>query len=304
MKKIMWIVAMIPVVVTSVVLQFMPDIIPMHHDLEGNTDRWGSKTESFIFPVIILFITLFWHLLIYVFEKKSKNANTEKEQMEAKSSAKVLCVVGISQAIMFGIMHYFILYSSWIQANAGGEHAVIDIAKVSCILCGIIFIVLGNFMTKAKRNAVVGVRTVWSMHNDNTWRKSNRFGAICIIITGLLTIITTVFTSGMTGTIFMLIYLLLATIVTVVYSKKIYDKEINIICIFMREGEIPVFYGEITNEGRQLPPFVCYLLLPRFGGEYGLVNSRSFMSCFLDISLSCRDCGFSPYRCFQFLRLS
>ena len=48
MKKIMWIVAMIPVVVTSVVLQFMPDIIPMHHDLEGNTDRWGSKTESFI----------------------------------------------------------------------------------------------------------------------------------------------------------------------------------------------------------------------------------------------------------------
>lgn len=48
-EKIMWIVAMIPVVVTSVVLQFMPDIIPMHHDLEGNTDRWGSKTESFYF---------------------------------------------------------------------------------------------------------------------------------------------------------------------------------------------------------------------------------------------------------------
>lgn len=51
MKKIMWIVAMIPVVVTSVVLQFMPDVIPMHHDLEGNTDRWGSKTESLIFPI-------------------------------------------------------------------------------------------------------------------------------------------------------------------------------------------------------------------------------------------------------------
>ena len=66
-----------------------------------------------------------------------------------------------------------------------------------------------------------------TMHNDNTWRKINRFGAICIFITGLLTIITTVFTSGMTGTIFMLIYLLLATIVTVVYSKKIYDKEIE-----------------------------------------------------------------------------
>lgn len=49
MKKIMWIVAMIPVVVTSVVLQFMPDIIPMHHDLEGNTDRWGSKNRKLYF---------------------------------------------------------------------------------------------------------------------------------------------------------------------------------------------------------------------------------------------------------------
>ena len=133
-----------------------------------------------------MFITLFWHLLINVFEKKSITAKTEKEQMEAKSSA-----------------------------------------KVSCILCGIMFIVLGNFMTKAKRNAVVGLRTVWSMHNDDTWRKSNRFGAICIIVTGLLTIITTIYTSGMIGTIFMLIYLLLAAVVAVIYSKKVYDKEID-----------------------------------------------------------------------------
>ena len=228
MKKIMWIVAMIPVVVTSVVLQFMPDVIPMHHDLEGNTDRWGSKTESLIFPIIILFITLFWHLLIYVYDKKSIKAKTQKEQMEAKSAAKVLGVVGLSQAVMFGIMHFFILYSSWIQANAGSLQATIDIAKVSCILCGFMLIVLGNFMTKAKRNGVVGVRTVWSMHNDDTWRKSNRFGARCIMLSGLLTIITTVYTTGMTATILMLIYILLAAVVAVIYSKKVYDQEVGL----------------------------------------------------------------------------
>ena len=85
MKKIMWIAAFIPVIVTSIVLQFLPDVIPMHHDIEGNIDRWGSKTESFIFPIVILVITLFWHLLIYFFEKKAENAGTEKAQMEASS---------------------------------------------------------------------------------------------------------------------------------------------------------------------------------------------------------------------------
>lgn len=225
MKKIMWCAAMIPVIVTSIVLQFMPDKIPMHHDFAGNTDRWGSKTESFIFPIVILFVTLFWHLMILAFEKKAGRAETEKEQMEAKSNAKFLSIVGISQAVMFGIMHYFIMYSSYRQASLGSTKATVDIAKISCILCGILFIVLGNFMTKVKKNVVAGLRTTWSMYNDNTWRKSNRIGAICLIIAGVLTIVTTVFANGMVSTIFLLVYVLLAAIVAVWYSKKVYDQE-------------------------------------------------------------------------------
>ena len=225
MKKIMWCAAMIPVIVTSIVLQFMPDKIPMHHDFAGNTDRWGSKTESFIFPIVIFFVTFFWHLMILAFEKKAGRAETEKEQMEAESNAKFLSVVGISQAVMFGIMHYFIMYSSYRQASLGSTKATVDIAKISCILCGILFIVLGNFMTKVKKNVVAGLRTTWSMYNDNTWRKSNRIGAICLIIAGVLTIVTTVFANGMVSTIFLLVYVLLAAIVAVWYSKKVYDQE-------------------------------------------------------------------------------
>ena len=225
MKKIMWCAAMIPAIVTSIVLQFMPDKIPMHHDFAGNTDRWGSKTESFIFPIVILFVTLFWHLMILAFEKKAGRAETEKEQMEAKSNAKFLSIVGISQAVMFGIMHYFIMYSSYRQASLGSTKATVDIAKISCILCGILFIVLGNFMTKAKKNVVAGLRTTWSMYNDNTWRKSNRIGAICLIIAGVLTVVATVFANGMVSTILLLVYVLLAAIVAVWYSKKVYDQE-------------------------------------------------------------------------------
>lgn len=116
-------------------------------------------------------------------------------------------------------------YSSYVQASTGGSKSTIDIAKVSCILCGIMFVVLGNFMTKAKKNSVVGVRTVWSMHNDNTWRKSNLIGAICIICAGLLTIITTVFANGIISTILMLVYIILASVIAVIYSKKEFDIE-------------------------------------------------------------------------------
>lgn len=132
----MWIVAMIPLAVTCCVLQFMPDTIPMHHDMAGNTDRWGSKAESLVFPVLILFAALFWHLMIKAFEKKALKAKAEKEQMEAKASAKFLGVVGASQTAMFGIMHFFILYSAVIQAGTGKTKAVIDIAQGFLFLIG------------------------------------------------------------------------------------------------------------------------------------------------------------------------
>ena len=80
-------------------------------------------------------------------------------------------------------------------------------------------------MTKAKRNTVVGFRTAWSMYNDNTWRKSNRFGSISIVIAGVLTIITTVFANGITSTILLLVYLLSATVIAILYSKRVYDQE-------------------------------------------------------------------------------
>ena len=80
-------------------------------------------------------------------------------------------------------------------------------------------------MTKAKRNTVVGFRTAWSMYNDNTWRKSNRFGAISIVVAGVLTIITAAFANGITSTILLLVYLLSATIIAILYSKRSMTKK-------------------------------------------------------------------------------
>lgn len=67
MKIIMWSVSVVSLIVTCFVLRFLPDKIPMHYDLNGNIDRWGNKTESLIFPIVILFVCLLWTLFIAVF---------------------------------------------------------------------------------------------------------------------------------------------------------------------------------------------------------------------------------------------
>ena len=236
---------MMPFVVTSLILQGLPDKLPMHYDLQGNIDRWGSKTEELIFPIMILLITGFWHALITYYEKKAKAVTEDKNIFEnnvkmstmdntdlanrahtaAKSNSKLLTIVGICMAAMFGVMHFVILYASCVQANAGINTMTLDIGKLTCTLAGIFFIIIGNFLPKTKLNSAVGVRTPWSMYNENTWRKSNRLGAWLMIIAGLLTILTTVFADGNISTILLIVYLIAASAVLIIYSKVVYDRE-------------------------------------------------------------------------------
>ena len=98
---------------------------------------------------------------------------------------------------------------------------------MSCILLGVMFVVIGNFMPKTRRNGVVGLRIVWSMHNDITWAKSNRFAGASLIIVGILTIITSVFVEGMLATGLMLAYLFISLIVMLVYSYRVYKSQVK-----------------------------------------------------------------------------
>ena len=87
----------------------------------------------------------------------SDKVSDEKESTGARSNAKVLSIVGISMAAMFTVMQGFILYGACIEAKTDALTSAVDIGKVSCILMGIIFIVLGNIMTKTRINGDAGI---------------------------------------------------------------------------------------------------------------------------------------------------
>lgn len=226
MKKWMWIISIVPLVITAVVVQFMPESVPMHYDMTGVVDRWGSRYENLIFPIIILVLALFMSLLIGLYERKANKADDDKERAGALSNARILGIIGTTMSAMFGVMQCFILYGAYTGAKAEAITATVDIGKVSCILLGVMFMVLGNFMTKTRINGSVGVRISWSMYNDNTWRKSNHFGAIAMILAGLLTIITALLMKSSIGaTMAALGYICLASIITAAYAHRVYVEE-------------------------------------------------------------------------------
>ena len=228
MKKMMWIISFIALVATAVMIPLMPERIPMHYDMAGNIDGWGSRYESLLFPAIIIALSLFWTLLMKYYEKKAKEAADEKEQAGAGTNAKVLGIAGMSMAAMFTVMQGFLLYGSYREAVSGAQKQAVDISRVSVILMGVVFLVLGNFMTKTRLNSTIGVRVKWSMYNDNTWRRANHFGAVALMVAGVLTIVTTALVKSAAGAVMAALgYLTLATILTVFHAHKVYEQEIE-----------------------------------------------------------------------------
>ena len=214
MKKLMWIISFIALAGTAIVLPYMPDSVPMHYDMSGNIDRWGSKYENMIFPIIILIMALFWTLFIRYYDRKAEEASNEKESAGSRSNAKVIGIAGLCTAVLFTVMQGFLLYGSYTEAISGAERETVDIGRVT------------NFMTKTRINSNVGVRVRWSRYNETTWRKSNRFGAIAFIIAGVLTILTAFFMKNSFAAVMIAVfYIILASIASVAYAHRVYRKE-------------------------------------------------------------------------------
>lgn len=200
----------------------MNDKVAMHYDINGNVDRYGSKYENFIFPVSMIAITIFWLIFIWYYEKKAKSASQEREREEAKSNAKVIYFVAGGMTVMFGVMQCFFLYGNLVQERDNLNYLPFDINVITNVLLGILLIVLGNYLPKTKLNSTVGVRTPWSMQNDIVWAKSNRFGGMAGVFSGLVIIIQALLIKGMTSTLITVGIIVLFAIISTIYSYYIY----------------------------------------------------------------------------------
>jgi uncharacterized membrane protein len=57
------------------------------------------------------------------------------------------------------------------------------------IACGVLLLAIGNYLGKARRNAVFGVRTPWTLADATVWDKTHRFAGRGMVAGGLLLVV-------------------------------------------------------------------------------------------------------------------
>ena len=226
MKKIIWTLAVLPTIVTAVALKFMPDTVPLHYNFAGEIDRWGSKYEHFLMPVFLIVWVILMQVITYFQEKKIEDEPTPREQASRRNNIQVVRIVTIVFEIFWLILICWMLWTSKENANLGTEQTATNIGQFIWIAMGILLVVIGNILPKSRMNSVIGVRTTWSMYNEETWSKSNRFGGIVLMVTGIAMVITSLILKESALIIVNIGLTVLSSIVILVYTYKVF-KEID-----------------------------------------------------------------------------
>lgn len=153
----------------------LPDQVPTHFNLQGEADDWGPKwVNAIMFPVIGLGTYLLLVFLPMIDPKK-----------RIESRQKPIAAIRIITSMFMVFMYVFIMAES-----IGTD---INFSIYLQVGIGMLFLVLGNYMHSIKQNYFIGVRTPWTLENEEVWKRTHRLtakvwtaGAIIMIIAPLI----------------------------------------------------------------------------------------------------------------------
>lgn len=180
LQKIDFVLAFLPLLVTIVLLPFLPDSVPAHYGIDGHVNRWGSKYETLILPLLLIALTF----LIQLFDRAMLKKDQTRTESQKTSIQKVTDISLLCLEIVFNILCFIILYANYFRVS-NLSTVPLGFYKILVMILSIMDIVLGNILPKCRKNSTVGIRIKWTLKSEEVWNKTHRFCGKLFIAFGL-----------------------------------------------------------------------------------------------------------------------
>ncbi|MBU3202139.1 SdpI family protein [Clostridium estertheticum] len=187
----------------------LPNRVPIHWNFKGQVDGYGGKFfGAFGLAFINLAMYLLFIALPYI-DPKGKNYESFQSTYQYLKYLLIIFFLGIEVTTLLI-----------------GTGVAINITIFIQIMISLLFILLGNVMGRFKFNYFVGIKTPWTLANEEVWRKTHRMAAPIWVIGGILNILLTVTKVNFNWLGFVIIVAAIS-IAPTVYSYIIYHKIVN-----------------------------------------------------------------------------
>lgn len=197
---------------SAVLMVLMPNTVPAHYNFAGEIDRWGSKYENLLFPAITVLVGA----AVAFIAKKTEKAVPKR----------VLLWTGVCSILLLDVVGFYFMLRDLSAVPEMSTNVADNAVKLMSIGVGIMLVILGNLMPKVKRNGLFGLRTSWSMENDEIWNKSQRFGGKAAVVCGFATVFASIFVPAGWCIVLLIVFTAAFAVVSVAASHKYYNEYI------------------------------------------------------------------------------
>lgn len=187
-------VTLLPMILGLCLWNQFPEQIPIHWNVNGEVDSWGSKIFSVVFLPMLL-LAIHWFCIIVT------ASDPNHKDIIGKPLYLVLWVCPVMS----------ILVCSLVYVTALG--LPLSVETLIPLVLGGMFIVIGNYLPKCKKNYTIGIKVSWALDDEENWNATHRFagkiwviGGAVIMVTGLFGRIVLVFTVTFIMTLIPILY--------------------------------------------------------------------------------------------------
>lgn len=169
-NKWLWGLSILSFIGTLGIYNLLPETIPTHWNIQGEVDRYSGRYMALILAALPVVLYYFMILIPKIDPRRDNYARHARAYSMIKQGT-----------ILFLILMVWLtnLYS------LGWET---DISKIVIIGVGVLFALIGNYLTQIKHNYFVGIRTPWTLASETVWKKTHRLGGILFVIFGIMMI--------------------------------------------------------------------------------------------------------------------
>lgn len=138
------------------VYAWLPDPMPVHFDIHGHADGFGSRAVgAFLLPCVMLALLAF--------------ARVRSRQLDGVGA-------------MTGVLASFLLALHVLVLRAALHDG--ELGDLFWVLVGVMFVVLGMILPRLRLNRWFGVRTPWSMRSPEAWARTHRAAGRVMVVCG------------------------------------------------------------------------------------------------------------------------
>ena len=192
------ILLLLPMLFGLLIWNRLPEQVPIHWSIAGEVDGWGSRA------MLVFFLPLFMLAIQWICAAATA-ADPKSKHQAKKPILLVLWIIPVISLILFGTTY----------AAALGKSMKIE--QIAIPTMGILFLLIGNYMPKCRRNYTIGIKIPWTLNDDENWTKTHRLAGILWTVGGVLILLTVFLPTKPAFAVFMAITLTM-TLVPVVYS--------------------------------------------------------------------------------------